>query len=151
MDVPSLDVILCTKTGQWGPYRDWPYFSQLKDMFDKNNISYVDCQERGIYSHECLNYVKNAKLYLGLETGMSHYVSKYANGKALILQSGFCTFNFWAGLYDYDCLKHECPCVYRPCFIDRDRLKGGIECPNDVCCMNGLSVDRVFQSVLDRL
>lgn len=25
--VPSVDVAMCTVTGWWGPYRNWPYFS----------------------------------------------------------------------------------------------------------------------------
>jgi len=112
-EILPVDVVMCTKTGRWCEYRDWPYFEQLKKLFDKENITYVDLNEKGIYNNECLNYVKKAKLYLGLDTGTSHYVSKFANGKALIIQSGFNLFNWWADTYDYDVITAEVNCVFR--------------------------------------
>ena len=151
IEVPSVDVVMCTQTGPWAPYRDWPYFEELKQKLSDNNITFVDLHEKGIYSIECLNYVKNAKLYLGLETGMSHYVSKYANGKALIIQSGFCPFGYWAWNYDYDYVKAEVVCVFRPCFIDKNILGMNVKCPHDNYCMTSISVNSVFDEIVRKV
>jgi len=150
-DIPSVDVAMCTVTGKWTPYRNWPYFEELKELFTKEGITYADLDADKIMNIECLNYVKKCKLYLGLDTGMSHYVSKFANGKALILQGGFIEFDFWAYLYDYDCLQIEdVPC--RPCFINKQHIaKGKRKCELDNMCMKDISVDRVFKAVVERI
>jgi len=150
-ETPLVDVAMGTITGNWTPYRNWPYFEELKKLFDKEGITYVDLDAGEIKGIECLNYVKKCKLYLGLETGMSHYVSQFANGKALILQGGFTEFDFWAHLYDYDYLQVEdVPC--RPCFINKKHIsRKGIKCEYDHMCMKGLRVDRVFKAIVERI
>lgn len=150
--VECVDVAMCTSTSSWAPYRDWPYFEQLKQLFDKNRITYVDMNQQNIKSHKCLAYVKNCKLYLGLETGMSHYVSKFANGKTLIIQSGFAPFYYWASLYNYDFIRAEnLKCKYKPCFIDRKFIEQGKECYQDVACMTLITPEQVFNEVLRRI
>lgn len=150
-EIPSVDVAMGTETGKWTPYRNWPYFGELKKLFAKEGITYVDLDADRIRGIKCLNYVKKCKLYLGLETGMSHYVSQFANGKALVLQSGFTEFKFWAYLYDYDYLQVEnVPC--RPCFINKQHIvREERKCGHDNMCMKSLSVDRVFKAIVKRI
>jgi len=148
-EIPAVDVAMNTRTGILSIYRDWPYFDQLKKLFRKNNISYIDLDRNKIFNIESLNYVKKAKLYLGLESGRSHYVSQFANGKALILQSGFATSDFWAYVYKYDYLDIDVPC--RPCWIDRLLISQGKICPYNHKCMKKLTVDYVFEEVRKKL
>jgi len=150
-EISSVDIAMGTVTGNWTPYRNWPYFEELKKLFDKEDITYVDLDAGRIKGIECLNYIKKCQLYLGLETEMSHYVSKFSNGKALILQGGFTEFDFWAHLYDYDYLQVE-DVSCRPCFINKRHIAGGErKCERDNICMKGLSVDRVFKAVVERV
>lgn len=137
-NISSYDVILVTETGYWTPYRNWPYFKELKKAFEKFNISYLDASEAGIKDNTLLNYIDNAKLYLGLETGASHYVSKISNGKTLILQSGYSDFNYWAEVYEFEYLNFDIECS--PCW----KREG---CENHKC-MNTLSADKVLNKVL---
>ena len=148
-DIPAYDVVMNTATGPWAPYRDWPYFGELKQMFNANKISCIDLNKHKIFGIRCLNHVKKAKVYLGLETGMSHYVSKFANGKALILQSGFCPFIYWTYPYDYDRLQANTDCEHQPCFINKLDIAGGFVCKEDNACMRDLSPKTVFNAVFN--
>ncbi|MHA2009892.1 MAG: hypothetical protein ACXADW_10860 [Candidatus Hodarchaeales archaeon] len=148
---PSADVVMCTKVGTWQPYRQWSYFDTLKKILSKCNISYVDLHEENIFSNKCLNYVNNAKLYLGMDTGMSHYVSKFANGKALILQSGISPFYYWAYPYDYDYMKANYTCVFDPCFINKNHIKAGTVCTYNNVCMTSLTVEQVLYEIRERI
>lgn len=142
--IPSFDVVMGTVTGVWTPYRNWPYFSELKHMFREDGISYIDLDEHSVYGVECLNFVNKAKLYLGLETGRSHYVSKYANGKALILQGGYTLFKQWAWMYDYNHIGMELDCA--PCWLIRnERCKFGWK------CMIDLKPELVFDKIKEML
>lgn len=147
----GVDVCLNTATGSWSKYRIWPYFEQLKKLLTKNKISYIDLNAGFIYGIRCLNYVNKSRLYVGLETGMSHYVSKYANNKALIIQSGFCPFYYWAGFYKYDFISCNSQCSLRPCFLTKKEANVGIICRNDHGCMNGITADMVFEEIRKRL
>lgn len=147
--VPSVDVTMCTKTGRWTPYRNWPYFEELKQKFDEVGITYCDLNKERKFNIECLNYVNKSKLYLGLDTGMSHYVSKFANGKSLIIQSGFNPFDFWSYPYQYECIKSLVPCC--PCFINKKDIHNGRECLRAHKCMTSISVQRVFEKVIQCL
>jgi hypothetical protein len=149
--VPSVDVAMCTQVGNWQPYRQWPYFEELKIEFDKAGISYIDLNKEKIFSNKCLNYVNNAKLYLGMDTGMSHYVSKFANGKTIILQSGISPFWYWSYPYDYNYIKAVYICNLDPCFINHIQIKKDLVCPYDHRCMTTLSVERVFTEIKERL
>jgi hypothetical protein len=137
-NTPSFDVILVTETGYWTPYRNWPYFKELKKEFEKFNISYLDASEAGIRNNTLLNYIDNTKLYIGLETGASHYVSKVSNGKTLILQSGYTDFSYWAEIYDFDYLSIDVKCS--PCW----KREG---CEHHIC-MKSLSTNEVVNKVL---
>lgn len=147
MDVPEYDVAMNTVTSDWGKYRDWPHFAALKGMMELAGISYVDLNEEGIYGHKCLNYVRRAKVYLGMDTGMSHYVSRFANGKALILHGGISVFHVWSFPYDYEPLLENVDCIFRPCFLDRTRLAEGQSCPYGVRCITEIKPERVIGEI----
>jgi hypothetical protein len=152
MDVPEVDVAMWTRTGPFGPYRDWPFFEDLKKVFDSEGITYLDMTQMQIMGIECLNVVKKAKMYLGLDTGTSHYVSKYANGKGLIIQGGFNPFFYWAWPYDYVPILKSTDCPLRPCFINvRHIAEGKAKCPKEVPCIAEISVERVFNEVREML
>lgn len=74
--IPQHDVVMCTKSGIWSRYRNWPYFGDLKQELEKRRISFFDLSAAGVRGNECLNYVARSKLYLGLETGLSHAVAQ---------------------------------------------------------------------------
>lgn len=139
---PAVDVAMVTRSGHWTPYRNWPYFAGLKAALSSAGISFIDLSEQSINDIPFLNYVKKAKIFLGLETGASHYASRFANGKALILQSGYCDFEYWAGDYRYERLEAAVHC--RPCW-----LREG--CRWEHACMENLTVDRVFRELTRRL
>jgi hypothetical protein len=143
--VPSVDVTLCTKSGAFCPYRNWPYFKELKKLFQKNGISYIDLTQEQIYSIEYLNYVKKSKLFVGVDTGPSHYVSQVANGKALILQHGVHDINFWCS-YDYDSLH-----IPTDCRLCKANMHPGNECKHNHICMRELTVDMVFNKIMEKL
>ena len=149
MDVPTYDVILHTNTGSWSIYRFWPYFDELKSLLTKQGISWLDIADRKngrIGGIRYLNYVNNAKLYVGLETGLSHYVSSIAKNKTLIIQGGFTEYNFWAYLYKFDHLEVEdVPC--RPCYLNKIDIANGKGCPYNHRCMREISPQDVFNKI----
>ena len=136
--VRSYDIAMVTETGWWTPYRNWPYFNKLKKMLSAASISFVDLSMKKIRGNLALNIVRNCRLFVGLETGISHYVSKFANGKALILQSGYTPFNYWAGTYDYQRLNYPVACS--PCW----KRSGCLEHK----CMKLLQPEHVFKSII---
>jgi ADP-heptose:LPS heptosyltransferase len=138
-EIQGVDVSLCTASGHWSRYRDWPYFDALKRELSARNVSWVDLQDKkGI---ECLNHVKKSRLYVGLETGTSHYVSSVVP-KVLILQSGYSNLDYW-NHYGYQNVL-SIPCRGRNCF----RREG---CPNNHYCMRQLTVEMVLTAILDSL
>ena len=139
--VCSCDVAMVTETGWWTPYRNWPYFDELKEMLSAASISYIDLSQENIRGNLALNVVRNCKLFLGLETGVSHYVSKFANGKALILQSGYTPFKYWAGVYDYKYMNFPVSCS--PCWKRSDCAEHN--------CMVLISAESVYQSIVEEL
>ena len=111
VDIPKIegtDVAMVTQSGHWTPYRNWPYFEELKKELNNYNIKYIDISKENIKNQECLNWVKKSKLYLGLETGTSHLVSQVVNN-SLIIQSGYTHNNFW-NFYNYDYISHDVDC-----------------------------------------
>jgi len=151
-EVRQVDVVMNTQTGPYTPYKKWPYFKELCQMFDKHHITHIDLDRdwRETYGIKCLNYVRKAKVYLGLDTGMSHYVSRFANKKALILQGGFNYFHRWSWLYDYEPIQIEdMPC--KPCTILKKDVKKGMGCQYKNRCMKDIDPKLVFEKVCERL
>jgi len=149
--VDKYDVVMNTMTGTYTPFKEWPYFYELTRMFKKEGIKYFDLDINQAYGMECLAYVKEAKLYLGLDAGMSHYVSKFANGKALIINGGYVSFDFWAFLYDYEPIQVEgIPC--RPCYINKGDIEHNLkDCENSHDCMRKITPEMVFEKIRGRL
>lgn len=114
MAVPHYDVALGTKTGPWTPYRNWPSFPQLKECLDKRGLTWIDLDEQNKNGNECLNIIKQCGVFVGLETGRSHYVSSVGAGKTLIIQSGYTPSRQWC-VYDYDFIEKAIPCS--PCYL----------------------------------
>jgi hypothetical protein len=150
MDVPNVDVALNTKTSLYTPYKLWPHLNELKIEMAKLGITYYDLDASETYGIECLNIVKRAQIYLGLDSGMSHYVSRFANGKSLILNGGFVTFNFWAYLYNYEPIQVE-DVSCRPCYINRFHVEDGKGCEYNNRCMGEITIDMVFNKICERL
>lgn len=152
-EVRQADVVVNTRTGKYTPYKKWPYFKQLFELFKKNGITWINLDRdwRQTYGIRGLNYVKKAKLYLGLDTGMSHYVSRFANGKALIIQSGFTpSFEFWAWPYDYEYIEVK-DLACKGCLINKHDIKQGIECRYNYRCMAEITPEQVFKKVVSML
>jgi hypothetical protein len=151
MKVPKYDVVMNTATGGFSPYKKWHYFSELKRLMESAKISYLDLDQNLKHSIECLNLVKRSKLYLGLDTGMSHYVSRFAGGKALILNGGFVDFKYWAYLYNnYELIQVvDVPC--RPCYKNWTHKESGDGCQYENRCMEEISPEIVFERICERL
>lgn len=141
-NIPAYSVVMVSGTGYWTSYRNWPYFKELKELLRLSDIDFFDLSENRIRDMEFLNYIKKAKVFLGLETGASHYASKFANGKTIIIQSGYCDFYYWAGLYDYDHIRHNVKCS--PCWL----RKG---CSYNHQCMKEIKPEYVFEKILKKL
>ena len=152
-EVRQVDVVINTRTGNYTPYKRWPYFKELFKMFKNHCITWmnIDHDWRETYGIRGLNYVKKAKLYLGLDTGMSHYVSQFANGKALIINSGFTpSFEFWAWPYDYEYIEvKDLPC--KGCLINKHDIKQGTVCSYGHRCMYEIKPQQVFEKVVSML
>lgn len=146
----AYDVAIHSQTGDWTPYRNWPYFAVLKILLAKDKISYIDLAEKRIYGIEYLNYVNKAKVYLGLETGPSHYVSQFAKNKCLILQGGFSTFDFWASSYCYERIQID-DVACRPCFISWKDIVAGNKCKSCNKCMFEIDPIAVFEKIREML
>ena len=150
---PAVDVALNTRTGKFTLYKWWPYFPELKRMLIRARITFVDMDLdwRETYGIKGLNYVKRAKLYVGLDTGMAHYVSMFANGKALIINGGYVDFEYWSTPYDYEVLQIEdMPC--RPCLLNKiTKRDEGRVCEHGQRCMREISPKMVFDRIIERL
>ena len=140
-EIRGYDLAMATKSGVWSRVRDWPYFDRLKHELDKRSISYIDLTASNVINNECLNFVAKSKLYLGLDTGVSHYVSQVAR-KGLIIQSGYSDFRFWCQ-YDYEHIENKLPCS--SCFIHCKTTP--YTCPNEHRCMREISVDQVLRKI----
>lgn len=136
--IPSFDVVICSRVGYWSPYRGWPHFPELKRRLTLAGISWFDLSETNTTDNECLNYVGKAKLYLGLETGTSHFVASVAR-RGLIIQSGYSSLDYWS-TYGYDEVSVPVPC--RNCFLDYSQ-----RCPNAHVCMVSVTAEMVFRSI----
>ena len=138
----GVDVAIASQAGNWTPYKAWPYFKELKHLFNQNDISYIDLSEKEIKNFEFLNYVKKSKIYLGLDTGTSHYASKFIKHKGFIIQGGFTTFEYWGSLYNYQ--KIESPVSCSPCY----KRKG---CEYSHACMANISAQHVYEVIKQAL
>jgi hypothetical protein len=141
--IPNIDVVMVTKSGNWAPVRNWPYFEQLKSELTILNISWFDLTENNVKNNEFLNYVKKSKVFLTIETGASHFASQFVNKQnSLVIQSGFCDNSFW-NFYDYDIISNDTDC--KSCFLLIN------DCPIGHMCMREITVDKVISKILKKL
>ena len=154
-EVRAVDVVLNTHTGKFTRYKWWPFFPELKQMLRKAKISFIDLDAcwRETYGIKGLNYVRKAKVYLGLDTGMAHYVSRFANGKALIINGGYVAFEFWSHPYDFEVIQlsdEDLPC--RHCLLNKHaRMYENKVCEYNHKCMREISPEMVFNRIEERL
>jgi hypothetical protein len=137
-NLPQIDVSICPTTSSPTSYRNWPFFPQLKALLDADGIRWLDVS--GLRGNQCLNQVKKSRLYLGLETGMSHFVSSVVSS-GLIIQSGYSNINHWS-TYGYEAIWRDVPC--RNCFL----RKG---CPHELRCMCDVPPEEVHRRILSIL
>lgn len=139
--IKGVDVAMNTSSSQWVKHRDYPWFDAIKHSFDRTGIRWVDLDQQRIRGNDALNHVKKSTVYLGLETGMSHYVSSVAN-HPLVIQSGFTNHRFW-NHYGYDVVEHRVHCA--PCQLRYS------PCPHNHSCMNGLDPSIIVERVIRKL
>ncbi|MBD3407265.1 MAG: hypothetical protein GF411_14185 [Candidatus Lokiarchaeota archaeon] len=139
LNTPNYDVVMSTKSSGWTLYKEWPYFTDLKHTLRQMGIS--SCDISYIHNYACLNYVNNAKIYVGIDNGMAHYVSQFANNKAIIIQSGYTNSEFWC-YYNYDIIKNKVHCS--PC-----SLRSG--CIFNHACMSEIKVNTVIDHIKRKL
>lgn len=120
----------------------WPYFCHLKKELTKRGIKWLDVNN--LYGVKLLNTVQRAKLFVGVESGVAHYVSHIARGKGLIILSGMSNPPPWWGNYDYEYIKLDLPCMNCACHeISR--------CPHGHKCMRDITVEMVADAISRRL
>ncbi len=145
-DIPEIketDISLALNAGTTGKYKEWPYKKELKEQLKKNNISYVDLEH--IKDIKCLNHVKKSKLYLGIDTGISHYVSMICP-QSLIIQSGVTSYKWWC-LYGYDYIEHPVECS--SCFLKSS--KNDLKCLNSQKCTFEIHPKTVIKKIKEKL
>lgn len=141
-EIKGVDVSIVSESGGWTPYRNWPYFDDLKKLLAKNNILYIDLSEKKVKNFEFLNYVKKSKIYLGLETGSSHYAAPFIKDNAFIIQSGYCSFDYWAAHYNFIKIENKMQCA--PCWKRSN-------CVYNHECMTQISAEKVFKKIKEKL
>lgn len=140
IDVPLFDIVMVSETSNFTPYRNWNGFADLKSLLTESSLSWIDLSEKKIKNILCLNYVKKCRVFVGLESGVSHYVAEYAANKGIIIQSGYSYPGYW-GPYGYRFIENNVPCS--GCFL----LSG---CSNNHECMN-IPAKTVLSSIQDVL
>jgi hypothetical protein len=140
---PTVDVVLVTEQGGYSVIREWDKFQELKKLLREYNFSYIDASEEGIRSNDLLNIVNNCKVYVGIDTGSSHYVSQVANGKAIIINSGYASFEYVFGQYNYDTVEYLVDCRY--CIFTA--LSMCRDSGHDHDCMKNISTQMVFEKM----
>lgn len=143
-DTPVYDVAIGSLTGNWTLYKSWPHYDRLKQLLDRNGLTWIDLDKSGVFNNECLNIVRKCGVYLGLDTGRSHYVSSEAAGKTLILHSGFSGFNQWC-VYDYEVIEKKVECS--PCYLNVMMPP----CPNGFKCFNDIRPEFVVERIIEKL
>lgn len=110
------DVLIISKCGGYSNVREYPHFNELKTSLKKNNISYIDANEQRLANYALLDALNDSKLFIGLETGPTMFLSQFLTREnSIVLSSGFVSFNYWGKYYNVDVVERSLPCA--PCFI----------------------------------
>ncbi len=141
-------VVLNTRCSNFSEKRLWPFFSDLKLLLKKEKISFIDLDDTiqlsyndQLSSFYILNLVRNSDLYIGLDSGMSHYVAKMVN-LAYIIQSGHSFFENWCKYSRYEYIALDVPC--RPCWVNEENLA---DCTIQDKCMQDIYPEIVFENI----
>jgi GT2 family glycosyltransferase len=171
-NITPVDVVLVTKCGPHSNVRNWPYFSELKKEFERLKISYVDINEFGFdwandseLTHQISNLIYNCKVFLGIETGASHFATgilaqKKGRGN-FIIQSGYVPFSHWTRHYGdlFESIEIDVHC--KGCLLLNTHSRraplsvGGKQLP-DYCkenhyCMRAITLEMVLSQVKTKL
>lgn len=153
-EVIGADVAICVKSGFWSEIRDWPYFEELKLKLHSNGITFVDVNAKiaekyptntktGETAIMAANLVKKSKIYVGLETGLSHLAAGLIEpGNGIIIQSGYALPDYWAEPYSgifHIVQRNEC---CKPCF-----KRNKSDCQYNHNCMKQITVDMIFDKI----
>jgi hypothetical protein len=143
--IAGADVAMVTKSSDFAPIRNYPFFRELKQRLTANGITFLDLTEQGLIDLDCINAVVKSKIYWGLETGVSHLVSSLIDeSNSLILQGGHSTEAFWAKYYRFDFMSVHLDCA--PC-----GLRNLDQCSNGHRCLTELTPQWVCERVIAKL
>jgi hypothetical protein len=140
LDIPKLhgvDVAICSICGSWSKYRQYPSMDTVKAELTNHGISWTDMTATNMRGNDVLNLARKSRLYLGLDTGMTHYVASVVR-RGLILQSGYSTPAYWAATYPFEFLQVSVPCCN--CFLTSG-------CQDGHKCMTALTPTRVVHRI----
>ena len=154
-DMPNItgtDVVIQSTCGGFSKIKEWPFFDELKEQYDKRGIRYIDVKDilkkygrRKKGSYACLNYVYKSNICIALESGFSHIISTVGADKTIIILSGFSIYKMWS-TYAYEIISSPVSCS--PCFLS---TRNGQSCAYDHKCMRNISVKEVLEKSIRKL
>lgn len=153
-NVPKVDIAICSQCGFWSEIREWPHFALLKNSLTSRGISWIDIndyikdiKDRRESAMVAGNIICNAKLYLGLETGMSHFAAGLVKpGQGLIIQTGYALPEYWTEQYGdiLTIIQNRQQCA--PCYLRKRE-----NCQRQHVCSSGISIDIVLDAIMSRM
>jgi hypothetical protein len=136
----SYDVVLALDCGGWKPVRSYRRVTELEQKLREAGLSVLNLSRAvmkpALGLVEILAHVKAAKLFIGVETGITHLVSG-VHRKALVVQSGIHRSAFWNVYSNTYVIEANWPCGGRKC-----RVRKHEECKVD----GGVCIDRFAPS-----
>lgn len=144
VEVPY-DVVLALECGGWKPVRAYRRGAELEMLLRDAGLRVLNLSRAVVKPAlklvEILAQVKVAKLFIGVETGVTHLVSG-VHKQALIIQSGIHRSAFW-NVYDRTrVVEMAWPCGGRKCRVRRHEeclMDGGVcmdrFAPHDIAAM----------------
>jgi hypothetical protein len=139
------DVFVITSAGPWSNVRNYPRFQELFNLFNKNNISYVNVTKEKLIDEVFFECFAKSKIFIGLETGATHLAAQFLNkNNSLILQSGFVPLDFWAKHYDVDYIALSLSCS--PC-----GLRNTNSCKYNHACMYDITPESILEKIINKL
>lgn len=167
--IQPVDVVLVTTSGPHSSVRNWPYFEELKQKLRERGVSFTDLNDFGYkwsddpkLVHIAANLIYKCKVFVGLETGASHFASgilaQKKRGFNLIIQSGYVPFSHWTkhynGLFKPLEVDVECKgCLLLDTVNVREKVVVNgktlpTHCEKDHYCMKAIAADFVLEKVL---
>lgn len=137
------DCCMVTSCGPASGIRNYPFFSQLKELFSSKKISFVDATN--LRDFEFLKAVTESRVYIGLETGATMLAAEFLNKKnSLIIQSGYTKKEFWGKYMDVDFVERDIECA--PCL-----LRSISSCKHNHKCMRTIMPNEILNIIESKL